>query len=251
MQFVIAGATGTVGRHVVDVAVRRGHKVIVLSRSSGHDILTGAGLADAMTGSDAVIDVTSTTTVSGATATQFFTRVTARLHDAERAVDVGHHIGLSIVGIDGIDAGYFAGKLAHERAVEFGPIPWTILRASQFHEFTEQVVARGSIGSFAAVPKMLMRPVAAREVGERLVEIAEHAPLRERVEMRGPRDERLVDLVRRMFTFDHSGRRSLELSLPGRYWRALASGALRGDPSASTGRIDFDEWLRSGDHTRP
>ncbi|MFC7675998.1 SDR family oxidoreductase [Mycolicibacterium sp. GCM10028919] len=250
MRLVIAGATGTVGRHVVDAAQSRGHEVVALSRSSGQDIVNGAGLMQAMSGADAVVDVTSTVTTSAAKSTAFFTTVTANLHRAEFQAGVSHHVALSIVGIDTLNVGYYAGKLAHERAVSEGPIPWSSLRATQFHEFAEQVTRRGSIGPFVAVPKILLRPVAAREVGTRLVEIAERAPIGRATDLTGPDDESLADLVRRMFAFDGTKRRVIELSLPGKYWRGSRSGLLRGGRDASRGRIGFDDWLASGDHDR-
>jgi uncharacterized protein YbjT (DUF2867 family) len=239
-----------VGRHVVDAAKSRGHDVVALSRSSGHDAVNGTGLVQAMAGADAVVDVTSTVTTSAAKSTAFFTAVTANLSHAELQAGVTHHVALSIVGIDTLNVGYYAGKLAHEHAVSAGPIPWSLLRATQFHEFAEQVARRGSIGSFVAVPKILMRPVAAREVGTRLVEIAEGAPIGRAADLTGPNDESLVELVRRMHAFDGTKRRAIELSLPGRYWRGSASGLLRGDGGALRGRIGFDDWLASGDHNR-
>jgi uncharacterized protein YbjT (DUF2867 family) len=248
MRLVIAGATGTVGRHVVTAATTRGHKVVELSRSSGHDIIRGDGLAQAMAGADAVVDVTSTVTTSAAKATAFFTTVTANLHEAEREAGIAHHVALSIVGIDTFDAGYYAGKLAHERMVREGPVPWSILRASQFHEFAEQIARRGSLGPFVAVPKILMRPVAAREVGARLVDIAENTAVGRATDLTGPSNERLVELIRRMYAFDGINRHAVELALPGKYWRGSASGRLRGDDGASRGRISFDEWLASADH---
>lgn len=250
MRLVIAGATGTVGRHVVNAAKSRGHEVVALSRSSGQDIVHGAGLVQAMAGAHAVVDVTSTVTTSAAKSTAFFTAVTANLSHAERQAGVPHHVALSIVGIDTLNVGYYAGKLAQEHAVREGPVPWSLLRATQFHEFAEQVVRRGSIGPFVAVPKILVRPVAAREVGTRLVEIAEGAPIGRATDLVGPNDERLVELVRRMSAFDGTTRRAFELSLPGRYWRGSASGRLRGGAGALRGRIGFDDWLASDDHDR-
>ncbi|BBY28937.1 SDR family oxidoreductase [Mycolicibacterium sediminis] len=250
MRLVIAGATGTVGRHVVSAARYRGHEVVALSRSSGQDIVNGAGLVHAMAGADAVVDVTSTETTSAATSTTFFTAVTANLSHAEREAGVTHHVALSIVGIDTLNVGYYAGKLAQERAVGAGLVPWSLLRATQFHEFAEQVIRRGSLGPLVAVPKILVRPVAAREVGRRLVEIAEGAPLGRTTDLAGPDDESLAQLVRRMLAFDGSRRRVVELSLPGKYWRGSASGILRGDEGALRGRIGFDEWLVSDDHDR-
>ncbi|MGB3356919.1 MAG: SDR family oxidoreductase [Mycobacterium sp.] len=250
MRLVIAGATGTVGRHVVNAAKSRGHEVVALSRSSGQDIVSGVGLAQAMAGADAVVDVTSTVTTSAAKSTAFFTAVTANLSHAELQASVTHHVALSIVGIDTLNVGYYAGKLAHEHAVGQGPVPWSLLRATQFHEFAEQVTRRGSLGRFVAVPKLLMRPVAAREVGTRLVEIAEGVPIGRATDLTGPNDESLVELVRRMCAFDGTKRRAIELSLPGKYWRGSASGRLRGDEGALRGRISFDDWLTSDDHNR-
>jgi uncharacterized protein YbjT (DUF2867 family) len=121
MRLVIAGATGTVGRHVVNAAKSRGHEIVALSRSSGQDIVNGAGLVRAMAGADAVVDVTSTVTTSAAKSTAFFTTVTANLTNAELQAGVTHHVALSIVGIDTVNVGYYAGKLAQERAVREGP----------------------------------------------------------------------------------------------------------------------------------
>jgi uncharacterized protein YbjT (DUF2867 family) len=250
VRLVIAGATGTVGRHVVNAARSRGHEVVALSRSSGQDIVNGAGLVQAMAGADAVVDVTSTVTTSAAKSTAFFTTVAANLSHAELQAGVTHHVALSIVGIDTLNVGYYAGKLAHEHAVSAGPVPWSLLRTTQFHEFAEQVTRRGSIGPFVAVPKILMRPVAAREVGRRLVDIAEAGPIGRATDLAGPNDERLVELVRRMHAFDGAKRRAIELSLPGKYWRGSASGLLRGDGGAQRGRIGFDDWLASDDHNR-
>jgi uncharacterized protein YbjT (DUF2867 family) len=248
MRIAVAGGTGTVGRHVVVAAEARGHDVIVLTRRNGHDLETGAGLAGALDGVDAVIDVMSVTTTSARRSRAFFTRTTQHLLGAERDSGVGHHVALSIVGIDGVDAAYYAGKLAQERLVEAGPVPHTILRATQFHEFAEQMVARTSLGRVTLIPVAPIRPVAAREVGARLVELAEAGPAGRARDLTGPRDERLAEMVRRMSAFDGERRRVLELSLPGTFGRATASGVLRGADAATRGRITFEEWLRSPDH---
>lgn len=248
MRLVIAGATGTVGRYVVEAARARGHDTVALSRASGHDLVTGTGLASAMAGAHAVIDVTSTRTTSAAKATAFFTAVTRNLQRAEVQAGVDHHIGLSIVGIDAIDAGYYRGKLAHERAISDGPVAWSLLRATQFHEFAEQIVQRASLGPLVAVPKMLIRPVAARDVGTRLVELAEGRPVGRATDLTGPGDEVLIDMVRRMFAFDGVKRHCVSLALPGKVWRGSASGSLRGNSDADRAGIAFDEWLAGPDH---
>lgn len=249
MRIAVAGGNGTVGRHVVAAAEQRGHEIVTLSRRFGHDLERGTGLTGVLDCIDTVIDVTSVSTTSARRSRAFFTAATEHLLRAERGARVGHHVALSIVRIDGVDAAYYAGKLAQERLVEAGPMPHTLLRATQFHEFAEQMVAQMSLGRLVAIPAAAIRPVAAREVGARLVQLAEAGPVGRAADLTGPHDERLVELVRRMFAFDGVQRTTVEISLPGRFGRALASGALRGGDHATRGRIDFDAWLRSPDHT--
>lgn len=243
MRIAIAGGHGTVGRWAAAAAEDRGHEVLVLSRRTGHDLETGDGLAPALVGVDALIDVTSLSSTSRKRSVEFFEKVTRNLLGAETASGVGHHIALSIVGIDDIDASYYGGKLAQERAVTGGDVPWSILRAAQFHEFAEQVLVRGAVGPLAVVPTALIRPVAAREVGVRLVDIAETGPAGRARDLVGPEDERLIDMVRRMLAHDGVKRPTIEITLPGLYWKAIASGVLRGAPDADQASITFDEWL--------
>ena len=249
MRIAVAGGTGVVGRHVAEAARGAGHDVVVLSRSAGADVITGAGVDAALQGVDAVIDVTNTTTLSAAKAVKFFETATRNLLDAENRAGVAHHVVLSIVGIDGIDASYYAGKLAQERAVAAGSVPFTIARAAQFHEFAGQVLS-GMSGPVAVVPKVLMRPVAAREVGEHLVRVAEAGATGRARDLVGPRDEVLVDVARRQLAFDGLRRRVLGVRLPGAYGKGLASGSLRGGADAAQGEVTFDEWLGSEDHVR-
>lgn len=249
MRIAVAGATGTVGKHVVAAAQRRGHDVVRLSRAYGVDVVTGAGLPDVLEAIDAVIDVTNLTTLSAGAARSFFEAATRGLLTAERDAGVAHHVCLSIVGIDGIDASYYAGKLAQERTVRAGTVPYTIARATQFHEFAGQLLA-GMKGPVAVVPKLLCRPVAAREVGEHLVEVAEGPPLGRATDLVGPRKEILADMARRQLAHDRIRRKVLEVRFPGAYGRGLASGSLRGGDDLFEARITFDEWLNSTDHER-
>ncbi|MCM0673360.1 hypothetical protein NCC78_01270 [Micromonospora phytophila] len=106
----------------------------------------------------------------------------------------------------------------------------------------------GMKGPIAVLPKTLMRPVAAREVGEHLVNVAESGPAGRTTDLVGPHDERLADLARRMLAYDGARRNVPELRLPGRYGRGLASGSLRGNEPRLQGKITYDDWLRSEDH---
>lgn len=250
MRIAVAGGTGTVGRYVVQAARRRGHEVVVLSRSNGADVLQGNGIDRAIAGAHAVVDVLNATTLSTKKAVEFFASASRQLLSAEKRTGTPHHVALSIVGIDNIGTSYYAGKLAQERLVAASDVPHTIARTGQFHEFAEQIVTQTTMGALTLIPKTLTRPVAAAEVGEHLVTVAENEPAGRATDLVGPRDESLADMVRRMYAHDGTRRRVLELRFPGAYGRGLASGDLRGGPSKTIARMTFDEWLRAEERDR-
>ena len=243
MRIAVAGGTGTVGRHVVDVARETGNEPVVLARSTGVDLVTGDGLADALAGVDAVIDVASTQTMSDAASRAFFGAVTRNLLDAESAAGVRHHVALSIVGVDDAPYSYYAGKVLQEQLVEEGAVAWTILRATQFHEFAGQLFARMKAGPIVLVPTMQSQPVAAREVAERLVALAAGEPAARVSDLAGPRVERMADLVRRWAEAAGRPGRVLEVPLPGAYGRAMRDGTLLARPGSDVGVQSFDEWV--------
>ncbi|MBY4274219.1 SDR family oxidoreductase [Rhodococcus fascians] len=243
MKIAVAGGTGTVGTHVVEVARERGHEVVVLSRSVGVDLVDGTGLSDALAGVDAVVDVASTQTVSAKESTVFFSAVTRNLLTAEGAAGVGHHVALSIVGIDQAPHSYYAGKVLQERIIRGGAVPWTILRATQFHEFAAQIRAQTSFGPLTVIPRMVSQPIAAREVAERLIDLAEHSPAGRVADLGGPREERMAEMVRRYARAIGARGVVLEVPVPGAYGRAMRDGTLVPTPDADRGRQSFEEWV--------
>lgn len=249
MKIAVAGGSGTLGRHVVEAARSAGHDVTVLARANGVDVISGAGLVGALVGVETVIDATNLFTTSARKARHFFETASRNLMRAGAQARVGHHVAVSIVGIDDIDASYYAGKLAQERVVREGPVPHTIARVSQFHEFAGQLLATMN-GPVAVMPRMLIRPVACREIGAHLVQVAETEPVGRAQDLVGPRDEELAELGRRQLRFDGLRRKVFEVRLPGAYGAGLASGSLRGRRDALQGVMTFDDWLRS-DHIKP
>lgn len=243
MRIAVAGGTGVVGRHVVEVARGRGHGAVVLSRSAGVDLVTGSGLREAIAGTDAVIDVSSVTSLQTSVSVSFFAGATRSLLAAERTVGVTHHVALSIVGADAAPEGYYAGKLAQERLVSEGTVPWTILRATQFHEFAAQLFARATLGPLHLAPRGRVQPVAAAEVAARLVDLAESGAAGRVDDFAGPREESLAQMVRSYArAIGHRGP-TPAVSLPGALGRAQRSGALLPGPGAVLGRQTFAEWL--------
>lgn len=243
MRIAVAGGTGVVGHHVVEIARARGHETVILARSAGIDLLRGEGLATALSGVDVVIDVTSTSTAAAAESVRFFSSVTANLLDAEERSGVRHHVALSIIGATTVNAGYYAGKKAQEDLVTASATPWTILRAAQFHEFATQIIPQGKVGPLQIVPTMVAQPIAAAEVAAVLVETAEGAPQGLATELAGPKTERMSDLVRRYLRARGSRRPVLQVTLPGAWWRGLRDGTILPGPHARLGTQTFDEWL--------
>lgn len=245
MNIAVAGGTGTVGRYVVSIAKDRGHHVTSMSRSGGVDLLTGHGLSQALEGVDTVVDVANIPTSAQKAAVDFFTATTNNLLGAEKAAGVKHHVALSIVGIEKAPAGYYAGKLAQENLVSSGNMPWTILRATQFHEFVPQVLARTSVGPLALIPRMITQPVAAREVAEALVNAAEAGPQGRAADLGGPRVEQLADLVRAYTSRKREKKLVLDVVVPGGMFTAMRSGALIPEAGAAVGLQTFHEWLEA------
>jgi uncharacterized protein YbjT (DUF2867 family) len=255
MKIAVAGATGRAGRHVVDVIEGRGHDVVRMSRSSGVDVITGKGLAEALAGVECVIDVASGPSPDQKAATEFFTTEARSLQEAGKRAGVQRLVVVSIVGIDRFTAGYMAAKVAHERAMLSGPIPVRILRAAQFHEFVAQLVEWGRQGDVSYVPKMRTQLVAARTVAQALADLATDprsapapgsaaAPI---LEIAGPRAENLVDAATRLARRRGDRVRIEGVSNPDDPDSALyETGALLPGPNATLAGPTFQEWLDSG-----
>lgn len=248
MKIAVAGGTGMTGRHVTGSVRAAGHTAVVLSRSAGVDLMDGRGLADALRGVSAVIDVTNTTTTRRARSVAFFGTVTRNLLAAEQQAGVGHHVALSIVGTDRVGYGYYLGKRRQEELVLAGPVPGSVLRTTQFHEFAGQLLDRG--GAVAIVPRMLTQPIAAREVAEALVDLAVGAPTGSASELAGPEQHQMSDLVRRVREARGSRRPVLAVRLPGRAGSGMARGELLPGSGARIGHQTFAEWLALNEEDR-
>jgi uncharacterized protein YbjT (DUF2867 family) len=205
--------------------------------------VAGTGLASALAGADAVIDVTNVAARSARVSAAFFERATANLLRAEQAAGVGHHVVLSIVGIDDATSGYYVGKLRQEELVAGGPVPWSLLRTTQFHEFAGQAAAQARIGPVIVVPSMRTATVAAAEVAAALVALAEGPPQGRVPDLGGPHVSNLDDLVRRWLRATGDRRPVVGIRLPGSAGRLMRSGALLPGPGARLGTQTFGEWL--------
>ncbi|MER7966446.1 MULTISPECIES: SDR family oxidoreductase [Streptomyces] len=242
VRIAVAGGTGLVGRLVVEEVTAAGHEPVVLARSRGVDLTTGAGLDAALRGAEAVIDVSNLTTTSAKKSCAFFERVSRELLDAGARAGVGHHVALSIVGIDRVGMGYYQGKLRQEDVVRNGATPWTVLRATQFHEFAQQTLDRVP-RPLAVVPRMRTQPVAAREVAQHLVRLALAPAQGMAPDLAGPAVEQLVDLTRRLLRARNERRLLLPVTFPGAAGRAMKGDGLLPTGRGPRGSQTFDAWL--------
>jgi uncharacterized protein YbjT (DUF2867 family) len=242
MRIAVAGATGVVGRHVVAELGGRGHAAVPLARSQGVDVTRLDGLADHLAGADAVIDTLGITTTRRRPATDFFTTTTRNLLEAEGAAGVGRHVLLSIVGIDGSGFGYYRAKVAQEEVSRELDPSATILRATQFHEFAEQMLERAKAGPVVVVPRMRSATVAAAEVAAALVDLAEE-PVAGTVEMGGPEEHDMPDLVRQVAQARDVRAKVVAVTIPGAAGKAMTDGSLIPTKPWRTGTQTFAEWL--------
>jgi uncharacterized protein YbjT (DUF2867 family) len=243
VRIAVAGGTGLVGRPTVAAVRRAGHDPVVLARSAGADLTTGAGLAAALDGVDAVVDVTNTPGVETGRLRAFFAAVTGHLLAAEREAGVGHHVVLSIVGLDRLpDEGHYAGKREQERLALSGPVPVSVVRATMFFDFAAQMVGWTRRGESAALPPLLIQPVAVADVAEVLVEVAAGEPVDGVCELAGPETQDLVDMARRTLAARGESLR-LVPTWRGRYGVEMAGEVLLPGPDARIGPTTFDDWL--------
>jgi uncharacterized protein YbjT (DUF2867 family) len=253
-RIAVAGATGRVGRQVVDVLEAGGCEVVAISRSGGVDVVTGEGLAEALAGVECVIDAASPPSPDQEAATEFFTAAARNLHEVGERAGVRRMVVASIIGIERFSAGYLAAKVAHERTALAGPIPVRVLRAAQFHEFVEQLVEWGRQGEVSYVAKMRTQLVAARTVAQALADLATGPDLAPAAgssgapfpEIAGPREENLVDMAALLAARRGDPVRIEGVSDPADPDRELyETGALLPGPDATLAGPTFEEWLDS------
>jgi uncharacterized protein YbjT (DUF2867 family) len=197
MKITVIGATGLIGSKVVDLLEGDGHDVVAASRDSGADVLTGEGLADALTGADVLIDVTNSPSFDDDPVMDFFTRSSANLVAAAAQSGVGHYVALSIVGVDGLpESGYMRAKVVQEKAIAESGLPYTIVRATQFDEFTTAIVGSLEAGDGVRAPDALIQPIAADDVAAEVARVAAGSPLNGVVNIGGPEKISFADLAR-------------------------------------------------------
>ncbi|HYI56416.1 MAG TPA: SDR family oxidoreductase [Microlunatus sp.] len=206
MKITIFG-NGLIGSQLATRLTEAGHDVSALGRNDGIDTTTGRGLGDALVGADVAVDLTNSPSWADDDVLAFFRDSTSHLLAAERAAGVGHHVILSIVGADRLpEAGYMRAKVAQEQLVEAGPIPFTIVRSTQFFEFVPGIAEAATVDDDVHATPGRLQPIASADVVTHLAEIVTGPALNRTVEIAGPEPLGIDELVRRLFAATHDHR---------------------------------------------
>lgn len=244
MRVAVVGATGRIGSLTVAALRRDGHDVVPVSRKHGVDIVTGAGLDEALAGVAAVVDATSSNATTAAEAVGFFTTGTANLLAAEQRAGVGHHVLLSIARVQDVPGNaHHAGKRAQEDVVEAGPIPYTIVPATQFHDFPAMVAGWVEQHGAAQLPPLLMQPIAPADVADVLARVAVGPPQGRHRDIAGPETQDLIDMARRTLAAQGRSIRLVPTWHGGIFDLSMAGDALLPAADAEIAPTTFDEWL--------
>jgi len=244
MKVVIIGGSGLIGSKLVARLREQGHEAVPASPDTGVNTLTGEGLADVLTGTAVVVDVSNSPSFEDAAVLKFFETSTANLLAAEAAASVGHHVALSVVGSDRApDSGYLRAKVAQEKLIRKSSIPYSIVRATQFFEFVKRIADEATDGNTVRIAPVLFQPMAAEDVAKAVARVAVSAPLNGIVEIAGPQQFRFDEFIR-LGLGARQDPRTVIADPHARYFgtelgeRTLVPGA-----DARLGEIRFEEWL--------
>ena len=244
MKIVVIGGTGLIGSKLIPKLREQGHEPLAASPKTGVNTMTGEGLADAMKGASVVVDVSNSPSWEDSAVLNFFETSTRNLLSYEAAAGVGHHVALSVVGTDLLsESGYFRAKMAQEKLIEESRVPYSIVRATQFFEFVKGLADISFYEGKVHLPPVLFQPMAADDVAAGVAKVALAPPANGIVEIAGPEEFRLDELVRRRLVGLKDSREVVADP------SALYSGARLGERTlvpaheARLGETRFETWL--------
>jgi len=244
MKIVVIGGTGLIGSKLVNKLHEHGHEALAAAPNTGVNSLTGEGLAEALKGASVVVDVSNSPSWEDAAVLNFFETSTRNLLTYEAAEGIGHHVALSVVGTDRLsESGYFRAKIAQEKLIEESAIPYTIVHATQFFEFLKGLADISFDGEKVRLPHVLFQPMAADDVASAVARVAVGRPVNGIIEIGGPEQFRVDDLVRRRLA-SLKDPREVIADANARYAGAkLSERTLVPGNDARLGEIRFETWL--------
>jgi uncharacterized protein YbjT (DUF2867 family) len=244
MKIVIIGGHGLIGSKLVEKLSDHGHEAVPADLATGLNTLTGEGLAAAVEGADVVVDVSNSPVFVGDAVKEFFETSTSNILAAEKAAGVGHHVALSVVGVDRLpDSDYMRAKVVQEELIKSSTIPYSIVHATQFFEFVKRIADDATDGDTVRLAPVHIQPMAADEVAAGVGRVAVGAPVNGVVEIAGPEVFRLDELIRHALSIQHDPRHVVA-DPEARYFGArLSDSTLLPGDDAQLGETRFDHWL--------
>src|SRR5947207_8574231 len=246
MKIVVIGGSGLIGSKLVEKLVAHGHQAVPASPNSGVNTLTGEGLAEVLKGASVVVDVSNSPSWEDAAVLKFFETSTPNLLTYEAAAGVGHHVALSVVGTQLLaESGYFRAKIAQEKLIKESSIPYSIVHATQFFEFLKGLADISMVGGKVHLPPVFFQPMAADDVATAVGKIAVGQPVNGIVEVAGPEQFRVDELVRRRLA-SLNDPREVVADPHARYSGAeVSERTLLPGKDARLGETRFADWLKS------
>jgi uncharacterized protein YbjT (DUF2867 family) len=246
MKLVVIGGHGRIGSKIVARLVESGHDAVAADPSTGVNTLTGDGLAEAFDGADVVVDVSNSPSFEDDAVMEFFQTSTRNILVAEQAAGVGHHVAMSIVGSDRLPgSGYLRAKVAQEQLIEASPVPYSIVRSTQFYEFVDSIADAATEGDTVRVPAAGIQPIAADDAARAVCGIAAGRPVGGTVEIGGPRPYGFDELIRYALS-TRNDPRNVVVDPSARYFgTTLTNGSLLPGDDAKLGETRFEDWLRA------
>ena len=246
MKIVVIGGTGLIGSKLIAKLMALGHEALAAAPNTGVNTLTGEGLAEVLQGAQVVVDVSNSPSFADDAVMNFFRTSTQNLLSYERAAGVGHHVALSIVGSESIpDSGYMRAKVAQEKLIKEGPIPYSIIHSTQFFEFVKRIADEATTGNVVRLPPVSFQPIAADDVVSALLKVATNAPLSGAIEIAGPEAFRFDELIRLRLTALNDPREVIA-DQSARYFGAeMSEKSLVPVGDAQLGETRFEDWLKT------
>jgi uncharacterized protein YbjT (DUF2867 family) len=245
MKIVVIGGSGLIGSKLVSILEARGHQAVAASPRTGVNTLTGEGLAEALRGASVAVDVSNSPSFADAPVMEFFTRSTGSLMKHEAAAGVGHHVALSVVGLEELpDSGYFRAKIAQEKLIKESAVPYSIVRATQFFEFVGSIADACTSGNTARVSPAWIQPIASGDVAAAVGEATLGAPTNGTVDIAGPETFRIDELIRLGFRVRNDPREVVTDPEATYFGAVLGERSLVPAGEARLGPTRYEEWLR-------
>jgi uncharacterized protein YbjT (DUF2867 family) len=244
MKIVVIGGTGLIGSKVVEKLKQKGHEVIAAAPNTGVNTITGEGLAKALAGAQVVVDVANSPSFEDQAAMDFFQTAGKNLTTSEVAAGVRHHVALSVVGTERLqDSGYFRAKLAQESFIKSSPVPYTLVRATQFFEFLRSIAQSAAAEGQVRLPHSLFQPMAADDVATAVADAALADPINGMIEIAGPAPFYMDEIVGKVLEYDRDPHKVIVDPNARYFGLKLSDQSLIPGSNPRLGSTRFDWWL--------